>query len=139
MEEKGWKAFLPKYRIVASSNTSRLEAHAGIYKLLMKGSFDAHVLWLFDKKLIFELVTRIITRDFTVSRWKATKQNILISALQSAWTSSLLEVCKRDTIAAFVFTRYVAQQCYQHHNNERGSKSKTIVTTTWWFQIQVHT
>ena len=44
MEEKGWKAFLPKYRIVASSNTSRLEAHAGIYKLLMKGSFDAHVL-----------------------------------------------------------------------------------------------
>ena len=72
-----------------------------------------------------------------VSRWKATKQNILISALQSAWTSSLLEVCKRDTIAAFVFKRYVALQCYQHHNNERGSKSKTIVTTTWWFQIQV--
>ena len=35
------------------------------------------------------------------------------------------------------FKRYVALQCWQHHNNERGSKSKTIVTTTWWFQIQV--
>ena len=40
------------YRKVVSSNTSRLEAHAGIYSLLMKGIFEAYVLWPFDKKLI---------------------------------------------------------------------------------------
>ena len=33
------KQFL-KYRVVASSNTSRLEAHPGIFRLLMKGIFD---------------------------------------------------------------------------------------------------
>ena len=40
------------YRKVASSNTSRLKAHAGIFKLLMKEIFDPYVLWPFDKKLI---------------------------------------------------------------------------------------
>ena len=38
------------YRKVASSNTSRLEAHTGIYRLLMKGIFDAHVLRPFAKE-----------------------------------------------------------------------------------------
>ena len=47
-----WRADL-RYRKVASSNTSRLEAHAGFFRLLMKGIFDCYVLWLFDKKLIF--------------------------------------------------------------------------------------
>ena len=32
-----------KYRKVASSNTSRLEAHAGLFRLLMKGIFDPNV------------------------------------------------------------------------------------------------
>ena len=32
------------YRKVASSNTSRLEAHAGFFRLLMKGIFDPYVL-----------------------------------------------------------------------------------------------
>ena len=41
------------YRIVASSNPSRIEAHAGLFRLLMKGIFDPYVLWPFDKKLIF--------------------------------------------------------------------------------------
>ena len=39
------------YHKVASSNTSCLEAHAGIYTLLMKGIFDAYVMWPFDKKI----------------------------------------------------------------------------------------
>ena len=38
------------YRKVASSNTYRLEAHAGFFRLLMKGIFDPYVLWPFDKK-----------------------------------------------------------------------------------------
>ena len=33
-----------KYRKVASSNTSRLEAHAGFFRLLMKGILDPYVL-----------------------------------------------------------------------------------------------
>ena len=32
------------YRKVASSNTYRLEAHAGFFRLLMKGIFDHYVL-----------------------------------------------------------------------------------------------
>ena len=54
------------YSIVASTSPSRFEAHAGHFRLLMKGIFDAYVLWPFDKKSFFELVTRVNTRDFTV-------------------------------------------------------------------------
>ena len=32
------------YRKVTISNTSRLEAHAGFFRLLMKGIFDPYVL-----------------------------------------------------------------------------------------------
>ena len=32
------------YHKVTSSNTSRLEAHTGFFKLLMKGIFDPYVL-----------------------------------------------------------------------------------------------
>ena len=39
------------YRKVASSNTSRLEPHPGFYRLLMKGIFDAYVLWPFWKQI----------------------------------------------------------------------------------------
>ena len=54
------------YRKIASSNTSRLEAHVGFFRLFMKGIFCPYVIWPFDKKLIFKLVTRIRTRDYTV-------------------------------------------------------------------------
>ena len=47
-----------------SSNTSCLEPHPGFYRLLMKGIFDAYV--PFGKKLIFELVTDVRTRDSMV-------------------------------------------------------------------------
>ena len=39
------------YRIIASSNTSHLEAHPGIFTLLLKGIFDAYLLWPFDKNV----------------------------------------------------------------------------------------
>ena len=39
------------YRKVTSSNTSRLEANAGFFRLLMKGIFDPYVK-NFEKKLI---------------------------------------------------------------------------------------
>ena len=61
---------LRKYRKVASTSRSHFEVHAGIFRLLMKGIFDAYVLWSFDKKLI--LVMRIRTCNFPVHIWKAT-------------------------------------------------------------------
>ena len=45
--------FLSKYRKVASSNTSCLEAHASLFRLLMKGIFEPYLLLAFDKKLVF--------------------------------------------------------------------------------------
>ena len=41
-----------EYCKVTTSNTSHLEAHAGFFRLLMKGFFDPYVLGHFDKKMI---------------------------------------------------------------------------------------
>ena len=46
-----WAMFL-KYCKVTSSNTSGLEAHAGFFRLLMKG-INPHAMWPFNKKWIF--------------------------------------------------------------------------------------
>ena len=48
----GGKFLQNQYRKVASSNTSRLDAYAGFFRLLMKGIFYPYVLWPFDKNLI---------------------------------------------------------------------------------------
>ena len=40
------------YRKVACSKTSRLDAHAGFFRLFMKGIFHHYVLWPFDKKSV---------------------------------------------------------------------------------------
>ena len=50
----------------ASSDTSRLEAHDGFFRLLMKGILGPYVLWPLDKKLILWIVTRVSARDYTV-------------------------------------------------------------------------
>ena len=57
------------YRIVATSNTSCFEPHPGFYRLLMKGIFDAYVLWPLEKIIFFEFVTRVNTPDFVVCRF----------------------------------------------------------------------
>ena len=54
------------YRIVASTSPSCIEAHADLFRSLIKGIFNPYVLRPFDKKLIFWLVTHVSTRDFTV-------------------------------------------------------------------------
>ena len=38
------KYILYRYRKIASSNTSRLEAHVGFFRLLMKGIFGPYVM-----------------------------------------------------------------------------------------------
>ena len=64
-----------KYRIVASRSTSRLVTCLGLFRLLMKGIFSPYVLWPFDKKLIFWIVTRVSARDYTVVTDLILKQN----------------------------------------------------------------
>ena len=54
------------YRKVASSNTYRLEAHAGFFRLLIKVIFDPYVPRPFDKKLISQIVTHVRTRNYNV-------------------------------------------------------------------------
>ena len=44
------------YRKMASSNMSHLEAHVGLFRLLMKGIFGPYVLSSFDKKVDFLMV-----------------------------------------------------------------------------------
>ena len=43
------------YRKIANSNTTRLEAHVGLFRLLMKGIFGPYVLLPYVKKLIFQI------------------------------------------------------------------------------------
>ena len=57
---------MDSYRKVASSNTSRFEAHAGLFRLSMKGILDDYVLLPIGKNFIFELVSHVRTRDYTV-------------------------------------------------------------------------
>ena len=50
-----------------SSNTSRFEALAGLFRWLKKGIFDAYLCTVtFREKNIFEFVTRVSTGDTTI-------------------------------------------------------------------------
>ena len=55
------------YRKVASNSMSRLVAHLMIFIRLMKGKFDAYVVWPLAKKFQNWIVDRSTARDFTVS------------------------------------------------------------------------
>ena len=54
------------YRKVASRSTSRLVAHLRVFRLLMKGRFDAYVLWPLTKRFKNWIVDRSSARDYTV-------------------------------------------------------------------------
>ena len=55
-----------KYRKVASSSLSRLVAHPSIFRMFMKGKFDAYVLWPLTKSFQNWIVDLSTARDFTV-------------------------------------------------------------------------
>ena len=63
------------YRKVASNSLSRLVAHFQIFRRLMKGKFDAYVLWPLAKKFQNWIVDRSTARDFTV--YEIMNKNIL--------------------------------------------------------------
>ena len=54
------------YRKVASSRLSQFVAHFHIFRLLMKGNFDAYVLWPLDKMVQNWIVDRSTARNFSV-------------------------------------------------------------------------
>jgi hypothetical protein len=54
------------YCKVANSSLSRLVAHFLIFKRLMKGKFNAYVLWPLAKKFRNWIIDRSTARDFTV-------------------------------------------------------------------------
>ena len=55
-----------RYHKVSSWSTSRLVAHLTIFRLFMKGKFDAYVLWPLTKRVQNWIVNRSTARDFTV-------------------------------------------------------------------------
>ena len=58
--------FFNIYYKVASSSLSRLVAHFQIFRRLMKGKFNAYVLWPLAKKFQNWIVDRSTACDFTV-------------------------------------------------------------------------
>ena len=53
--------------LVLSSREFLFKSTCRLFQIAKKGMFDHYVLWPFDKKLIFSLVTCIRTRDYMVS------------------------------------------------------------------------
>ena len=88
-----------KFCKIKRSNMSCWEAHVGFFRLFMKGIFGPYVLWHFDKKLIFWLVTRIRIRDYTIHAFKTSRwlrvifgtSNILVKVhtVNSVWFKKL--------------------------------------------------
>ena len=62
---------------------SRFEAHAGFFKLYVKGIFYAYVLVPFGKKIIFELVTHARTCDFMVEPYGTACNSITVQPVFS--------------------------------------------------------
>ena len=69
--------------IELSEKKPPLEAHVGFFRLLIKGIFCSYILWPLDKKLIFQLVTRIRTLDYTV--YSIIKMNIILGNICYLW------------------------------------------------------
>ena len=67
-QQKKWAVMKisKEYRKVTNSSLSRLVARFQTFRRLMKGKFDAYVLWPLAKKLQNWIVDRSTARDFTV-------------------------------------------------------------------------
>ena len=72
-------AYFITYRKIASSSMSWLVAHIQIFRRLMKGKFDAYVLWPLTKKFQNWIVNWSTARNFTVSgiwRWEKNESTL---------------------------------------------------------------
>ena len=72
-------AYFITYHKIASSSMSWLVAHIQIFSRLMKGKFDAYVLWPLTKKFQNWIVNWSTARNFTVSgiwRWEKNESTL---------------------------------------------------------------
>ena len=72
-------AYFITYRKIASSSMSWLVAHSQIFSRLMKGKFDAYVLWPLTKKFQNWIVNWSTACNFTVSgiwRWEKNESTL---------------------------------------------------------------
>ena len=72
MGPKSFSSYGSTYRKVTNSRLSRLVAHFWIFRLFMKGKFDAYVLWSLAKGVQNWIVDRSTARDFTVDMFHST-------------------------------------------------------------------
>ena len=109
------------YRKVANSSLSQLVAPFQIFRRLMKGKFDAYVLWPLAKKFQNWIVDQSSARDFTVfgscfERWWCFKtgqasnlETILVKkGVRSVWLKDYLSLCKINWLISMSFI-------YFHH------------------------
>ena len=68
MGPKSFSSYGSTYRKVTNSRLSRLVAHFWIFRLFMKGKFDAYVLWPLAKTVQNWIVDRSTAPDFTVCK-----------------------------------------------------------------------
>ena len=105
------------YRKVVSSRLSRLVAHSRIFRLFMKGKFDAYVLWPLTKRVQNWIVDRSTARDFTVctmnhSSSKGAKVNFSCQeSFELFWFFFKLRICNSFLMTSIFETRYFLKLC----------------------------
>ena len=102
------------YHKGASSNTSHLEAHAGFFRLLMKGILDPCTV-TFRQKVDF-----LISNAHQNSRLYGQLQKLVCNfknTLNSMWGHSMSKMLKIEFIDAFSEWHVVACLCQRLHDN----------------------
>ena len=92
--------YLMKFYLSASTSPSCLEAHAGLFRLLMKGMFDAYVLRTF-----FVLIRRT---NRTISTWQLVqKHKSTKNPLSHFGLIEEMQIFERKTINQFILVKSV--------------------------------
>ena len=118
--------------------TSRMNEfclHCHWLRLLMKGIFDSYVLWPFDKKFIFELVTRVNTPDYTVhSRFEFqaghSNQNTTLTHWWMIDLKFVLIYLKNKLLTEV--TKSGHNNVYKKNKIKKMWSSKPEICTCWW-------
>ena len=82
------------YRRVSSSSLSRIVAHFWIFRRLLKGKFDAYVVWPLAKNVQNLIVDRSTARNFTVFNFDLADQSWVCRILGVDIMIILLEIDK---------------------------------------------
>ena len=84
--------YVTRYCKVASRSTSQLVAYTSMFRMFMKGKFDAYLLWNLTKSFQNKIVDRSTICDFTVcNTYYVSTQNVIDCPL------STCNVCFKKT------------------------------------------